>query len=142
MRPSAAPFTQLLGAPAPWIRFLAIQLLRVVERLIMVFIPSHPEGANYFKALTRPWVRLRAASSVKLRYCKPLTDFLIIAGHLMRPDDRGELLLRFRVVDGRLKIETYVSQDLQGTDLEYSLELLAWHFEIAWRKVEVLKNGQ
>jgi hypothetical protein len=134
------PFTQLLGATAPWTPYAAVQLSCVVERFIMVFIPSHPTGDDYIASITRPWIRLRASSLVKSRYRSQLPDFLFIAGDLARPADRGEMLLRFRVVKERLKVETYVSKCLRGSDLEFSLSRLAWHFELAWNILELLRN--
>lgn len=106
----------------------------------MIFIPSHPEGKNYFKFFTRPWMRLRLSPGVRFRYSKQITDFLIIVSALARPENSGEILFRFRLVDDHLSLQTYVSDHLRDTDFEYSLELLTKFQQIAWTKLEVLRN--
>ena len=106
----------------------------------MLFIPSHPKGDDLLRFIGRPWIRFSIGPCVYPRYRSAVEDCIMMTGDMARPRDDGQVLLRFKIAEGRLSVRAVVSKSLEGSDLEFSLSRLTWYIEMTWNKLELL-NG-
>jgi hypothetical protein len=98
----------------------------------MLFIPSHPKGDALLRFIGRPWIRFSIGPGVYPKYRNAVEDCIMLTGDMAMPRDDGEVLLRFKISDGRLSIRAVVSKTLEGTDLQFSLGRLTWYVEMTW----------
>lgn len=102
----------------------------------MIFIPSHPKGDDFLRLIGRPWVRFSIGPRVYPHYRSAVEDCIMLTGSMSRPRDDGEVLLRFKITDGRLSVRAVVSNCLNGSELEFDLGRLTWYMEAAWNERE------
>jgi hypothetical protein len=102
----------------------------------MLFIPSHPKGDDFLRFIGRPWIRFSIGPRVYPHYRSAVEDCIMLTGSMARPRDDGEVLLRFKITDGRLSVRAVVSKCLNGSELEFDLDRLTWYVEMTWAKSE------